>query len=135
MPNMSFFLTTRQFIEDEKDVTRRVGWGNLKPNDTFTAVKKQQGLKPGEKIVKLGECICISNTPEPVDEIVRRPYRNGSKRSEMEREGFPQMTAEQFVTFFCKHMNVIPSTIINRIELMKMTWATHKPDKQIKLGV
>ena len=135
MPNMSFFLTTKQFIENEKDVTRRLGWGNLKSNDTYTAVNKQQGLKPGEKIVKLGECICISNTPEPVDEIIRRPYRNGSKRSEMEREGFPQMTAEQFVAFFCKHMKVTPSTLINRIEFMKATWATPASDKQIKLGV
>jgi hypothetical protein len=74
------------------------------------------GLKRGEKIEILGECICISNTPEPVDEIIRRPYRNGSLVSEMELEGFPEMTAEAFVDFFCKsHKKVTPETYINRI--------------------
>lgn len=135
MPNMSYFLTTKQFINHEKDVTRRLGWANLKANDNYTAVKKSQGLKLGEKIQKLGECICISNTPEPVDEIIRRPYRNGSKRSEMAREGFPEMTAEQFVEFFCTHMKVTPETTVNRIEFMQLGFVETMTDKQIKLGV
>ena len=135
MPNMSYFLTTKQFIENKKDVTRRIGWTTLKDSDTYTAVLKSQGLKTGEKITKLGECMCISNAPEQLDEIIRNPYRDGSKRSEMEREGFPDMTAEQFVNFFCKHMKVSPKTVVNRIEFMKMPWASTTYDKQTKLVI
>lgn len=117
MRNMSFALTTRQFMSGEKDVTRRNGWDNLCLNEHFNGVKKAMGLKRGEKVVVLRECICISNTPEQVDEIIKRPYRTGSTRSEMEREGFPEMTAEDFVEFFCKtHKGVTPETYINRIE-------------------
>lgn len=132
---MSYFLTTQQFIDYIKDITRRLGWKNLKANDQYTAVKKSQGLKHGEKIQRLDECICISNEPEPLNEIIRRPYRNGNKRSEMEREGFPEMTAEEFVEFFCKHMKVTPETTVNRIEFRRVTPNKNSLDKQVKLEV
>jgi len=131
MANMSFFLTTKQFMDYEKDTTRRLGWANLKPGTEYTAVLKSQGLKHGEKITKLDTCICISNTTEPVDEIIRRPYRDGNPRSEMEREGFPHFTAQDFVTFFCKHMKVLPDKEIHRIEFKRLT---PKPPQQTTLG-
>lgn len=104
-------MTTQQFLDHEKDVTRRLGWQHLKPDQYFTAVKKVQGRKKGEAIQVLGQCQCISNKREPLDAIIKRPYRDdhqwylpdGQKAhvSEMEREGFPDLTAEQFVEMIC----------------------------------
>ena len=37
MRNISFSLTTRQFRDGSKDVTRRVNWQNLKPGDHLMA--------------------------------------------------------------------------------------------------
>lgn len=117
MRNMSFRLTTRQFINGTKDVTRRTGWKDLKVGEHFSGVEKSQGLRKGEKINYLGQCICISNTPERLDEIIKRPVRNDSliPKRECEREGFPFLTDKEFVEMFCKEMNVQPVTIINRI--------------------
>lgn len=122
MRNMSFRLTKKQFIDGTKDVTRRDGWLNLKAGEHFSAVEKSQGLKKGEKVNYLGQCICISNVSERVDEIIRRPLRvdqihrlNTEWRTEPEREGFPDLTPEKFVEMFCKEMGVKPSTIIQRI--------------------
>ena len=118
MRNMSFSLTTKQCREMTKDVTRRLGWATLKPGDHFQAVEKGMGLKKGEKVVRLHECICISNTPEPLADIIRRPFRAG--RSECEREGFPEMTPAEFVTMFCTHNKVEPEAVIRRIEFAYM---------------
>lgn len=136
MSFMSYTITTQQFIDNLKDLTRRLGWGNLKAGDKYTAVEKVRGLKRGDHVKVLGECMCISNTKEPLDEIIRRPYRDGNTRSEMEREGFPQMTAEQFVTFFCDHMKVTPDTTVNRIAFKKVSSTIPKRTnlKQLTLG-
>jgi len=56
--NMSFMLTTAQYCARTKDVTRRLGWANLKPGDMFNGVEKAMGLKKGEKINK-----CAPDTP------------------------------------------------------------------------
>lgn len=54
MRNISFALTTPQFIAGTKDVTRRMGWLFLKPGDVLQAVEKGQGLGKGGKIKRLG---------------------------------------------------------------------------------
>lgn len=138
MVNMSFHITKKQFLDGSKDVTRRirhysknnpkevVGWGKLKPDGHFSAVEKSQGLRKGERINYFGQCICISNEPEPLNEIIKRPYRNvtwdgavSSNRSEMAREGFPDLTAKEFVDMFCAEMKCHPTTIVNRIEFRR----------------
>lgn len=120
MRNMSFKLTTPQFIDGTKDVTRRLGWALLRKGEHFMAVRQAQGLKKGQKIEQLGECICKSNIPERLDWIGMFPVRGRPEdmhtKPEVEREGFPDLTPEQFVDMFCKEMHCTPSTIINRIE-------------------
>lgn len=121
MRNMSYRLTKRQFLDGSKDITRRDGWAFLKAGEHYTGVEKSQGLKKGEKIVYLGQCICISNEPERVDEIIKRPIRSdqfpvtGRMRTEMEREGFPDMSAEEFVEWFCDERDLDRSDEIQRI--------------------
>jgi hypothetical protein len=123
---MSYSKTIEPFRDGTKDTARRLGWLNLKPGDHYTAIEKGQGLKKGEHVVPLGQCICISNEPEPVDEIIRRPIRfdpihNPLKRREVEREGFPHLSEEEFVEMFCKFntnpkRKCTPETVINRIQ-------------------
>lgn len=108
--NMSFALTTRQYNERTKTVTRRLGWKNLKPGQTFTGVEKSQGLKKGETVKRLHDSRCISNIPEPLKAI--HDYPNG----ETAKEGFPDMSPREFVDMFCKHNDCLPTDEIQRIE-------------------
>ena len=126
--NMSFSLGARQVRLGQKDVTRRLGWKNLKPGQRFWAIEKGQGLKKGQHVKRICECECVSNTPEPLDEIIQRSYRGVGQRpgiaglthSEAWREGFWGLGAAGFVVLFCKHMRVNPRTIVNRIEFRRI---------------
>jgi hypothetical protein len=111
MRNISFFLTTPQFVAGTKDVTRRLGWSKLKPGDRLMAVVKSQGLKPGEKIERLGEIEVVS---------VRRERLNEIDQADVVREGFPTMTPAGFVTMFCIHMGGSEDQLVNRIEFRKV---------------
>lgn len=110
--NMSFTLTKEQVLNQTKTVTHRLGWAFLNPGDIFQPVERIMSLKKGEKVKKLGPLAqCTSNTAEPIAEVVRR---HGIV--ELAREGFDRMTEDQFITFFCFHMNCKPEQIVNRIE-------------------
>lgn len=109
MRNMSFMLTTEQFKNKTKTVTRRLGWWFLKHGDTVMGVEKGMGLKKGEKIVRLGPIYIMSTYPEPLIEITQK---------EVILEGFPDKSPEWFIDMFCKsHKKCTPKTIVNRILL------------------
>lgn len=115
MRNISCALTTPQILAKTKDVTRRMGWLHLKPGDLIQPVKKCMGLKPGEKIEKLGPPVrVVSVRQEPLRAMTDNwSYGHG----ECIREGFPDMTSEQFVSMFCAtHKGCTPGTEITRIE-------------------
>lgn len=127
MRNMSFSKTIQAFKEERKDVTRRLGWKYLKPGDHFMAVERGQGLKKGEKVVRMGECICISNDDEPLNGIIISPIRGYSAgpgilyvEPEVVREGFPGLTPEGFVEMFCKLNKCTPETPVQRIEFRRI---------------
>jgi hypothetical protein len=107
MRNMSFSLTAPQFRARTKTVTRRLGWGKLKPGDVVMGVVKSRGLKAGEKVERLGLIEIVSNTSEPLCDITVE---------DVVREGFPGMDRSDFVTMFCKSMKVDPGWEVNRIE-------------------
>lgn len=115
MRNISFALTTAQVRAGTKDVTRRLGWSFLKPGDHLMAVEKCQGLKKGEGIKRIREIEIISFTAEPLNAIFYQPIRDG-RRSEVDREGFPEMTLMEFVKFFCKSMKIEQTATVHRIE-------------------
>ncbi|MDD3724677.1 MAG: hypothetical protein PHV83_04010 [Bacteroidales bacterium] len=124
MRQISFSLTTEAFISGKKDVTRRIGWTPERaPKGThLMAVNKCQGLKKGEQI-KYGEIEIVSNTPEPLSEIIYHPVRTDQvvhgwmENTEMTREGFPAWATNPraFVEFFCKANHCQPDQIVNRI--------------------
>lgn len=107
MRNMSFMLTTEQFKNRTKIVTRRLGWWFLEHGDTVQAVEKGMGLKKGETVVKLGLIYIISTHPQQLDLITEK---------EVAREGFPGKSPEWFIDMFCKsHKKCTPQTLVNRI--------------------
>jgi hypothetical protein len=108
---ISFFLTTRQFLDGSKDVTRRLGWKNVKPGDRLMAVRKAQGLKKGEHPEKLGEIEVVASARIPLWAIT--VY-------DCAREGFPNLSPEGFISMFREHMGCRRNRIVTRIEFRKV---------------
>ena len=116
--NISFFLTTPQFLAGTKDVTRRLGWSFLKAGDELMAIEKGQGLKKGETVVQLGLIKIVGVSTERLDQMIRFPAYG---IDECRREGFPEMTPHEFVEFFCKsHKGCYPKKLITRIEFKRI---------------
>lgn len=112
--NISFFLTTPQFIDGSKDVTRRNGWTFVKAGDILCAVKKGQGLGKGGKIERLGMIRIVDARRERLDRMITDAAYG---QDEVRREGFHDMTPSEFVEFFCaSHKGVGAWTTITRIE-------------------
>lgn len=110
--NISFALTTEQFVARTKDVTRRLGWTFLKPGDVLCGCVKCMGLKPGEAIERLGMIRVVSVRRESLSSMWLEPYG----AMEAAREGFPGMSGADFVNMFCDHMGGDQSQEVTRIE-------------------
>jgi hypothetical protein len=118
MPRMiSFSMTTPQFIAGTKDVTRRMGWLMLKPGDELVAVEKAMGLGKGGKVNRLGLIRVLDTRREKLSHIENYPKYG---IYEVAREGFPDMTAAEFIHFFCEGHDCRPSSTITRIEFRKL---------------
>jgi hypothetical protein len=107
---MSFALTERQLLAGHKTVTRRTGWRTLKAGDQLLAVHKCMGLKKGEKQRALATLRVTRVTREPLALVTD---------DEARKEGFPYMTAVEFISFFCRSMKCKPETEVTRIEFVK----------------
>lgn len=109
--NMSFALTTPQMRDRSKTVTRRTGWRFLKEGEIVCAVEKGQGLKRGEKVVRIGLIRILDVRPERLDVMLDRG------RTECAAEGFPGRSPASFVAMFCRtHKGCGPGTVVTRIE-------------------
>ncbi len=115
--NMSFMLTKPQVVAGTKTVTRRMGWRWLvediargrKPR--LMACEKCMGRKKGEPLVRLREIEVVNAWFEPLFTI------EGHGQAECDREGFPNLTPQEFIKFFCQsHAQCSRTTIITRIE-------------------
>lgn len=108
MRNISFAITKTQVVTRTKTVTRRLGWENLAAGTLLQGVEKAQGLKKGEKVKPLCKVRVLSVTHQTLMQI---------DQAEVEREGFPGMTPDEFVAMFCKtHKGCTPQTEVTRIE-------------------
>ncbi len=105
--NISFSLTTEQFKNKSKTVTRRIGWLFLKPGDLVMGCKKCMGLKPGEKLERLGLIRIKSVRREPLSAITD---------DDVTLEGYPDKTAKDFMCMFVIKMKISPKQMITRIE-------------------
>jgi hypothetical protein len=104
---MSFAMTTEQIRARTKSVTRRFGWWFLKPGDELWAVEKAMGLQKGEKIERITLIEVVSARPESLDAITP---------DDCIKEGFPELTPEQFVDKLCGHYGCARNERVNRIE-------------------
>jgi hypothetical protein len=86
-------------MDRSKDVTRRLGWKNLKAGDHFMAVEKSMGLKKGEKINPICELVCVSERWEPLRSLIN-DIEYG--KSECIREGFSNFDPYGFGIFFIR---------------------------------
>lgn len=112
MRSISFSLTTPQFLDGSKDVTRRLGWKNLKPGTRLRAVEKAMGLKKGEHPKVLGVIEVVDVRREPLQDITPDDVR---------REGFPHGDPNLFVQMFCDHMGCEPANEVTRIEFRRVS--------------
>lgn len=112
MRNMSFALTTPQVRARSKTVTRRIGWTFLKVGERLQPVEKCMGFKPGEKVKKIGGPVrVVSIRREPLSDL------EAYGREELAREGFPKMSALEFMTMFRQaNKGCNGGTVITRIE-------------------
>lgn len=108
---MSFFLTEPQLRAGQKDVTRRLGWESVREGDVIAAVRKAMGLKAGERHQRITMIRVKSVRRERLDTITADDVR---------REGFADMTASEFVAFFCKANKCEPRTLVTRIEFERV---------------
>ena len=111
MRNMSFFLTTHQFLDGRKTVTRRLGWKTLRVGDLVRAVYKGQGIRMGSIISPIGIIRIKSIRSEPLNVI---------PADDCAREGFPKYSPQEFVTMFCREMRCAPDVIVQRIEFERL---------------
>jgi len=116
--NMSFALTTEQFKARTKSVTRRSGWLHAKAGDIVCGVLKSQGLKPGEKIERLGGILLTDVRREPLRRLTDDlDYGFAETTREGFPEGHPLHWPSEFVTFFCdSHKGCEPDSPVTRIE-------------------
>lgn len=138
MRNMSFALTTLPVLTQTKDVTRRMGWLKLRPGEIFQPVRKCMGLKPGEKVEKLGG-------PVRTMILTREVLADGLQDDahgwmETHREGFPGMSPARFIEMFCAtHKGCTPASEVTRIEFSYdhldgwMTMSTAPLDTEVTL--
>jgi hypothetical protein len=113
---MSVALTEPQVVGRTKTVTRRLGWLNLKPGDRLTLCRKVMGRRAGEPLVRLAEVEVVSVRRERLDTITEEDI----VREAVPHDHFwPAVTApspNQWVTWFCDQMGVMPDTEVTRIE-------------------
>lgn len=113
MRNISFKLTSDQFRNRTKTVTRRLGWKFLKAGDLLQGCVKCQGLKPGEKIERLGVIRVVDVRREPLSKmIVDKAYGE----AECIAEGFPERSPLEFVAMFGQSMKCLQADEVTRIE-------------------
>ena len=121
--NMSFSLTTEQMRNRTKTVTRRLGWKFLKEGDLVNACVKCMGLKPGEKIERLGLIRIVSVSEEKLFDLFRYPVYGGR---EAKHEGFPELSGFEFVEMFCRHMKCDVSQVVTRIKFEHVDIRSHR---------
>ena len=109
MRNMSFALTTAQFQDKTKTVTRRLGWKFLKVGDLLQGCEKCQGIRPGEKIKRLGVIRVVSVRRERLTDLWQEENATA-------KEGFPGLSVMEFAGMFMLHMGCSLDTDITRIE-------------------
>lgn len=111
--NISFALTTPQFIARTKTVTRRLKWLNAKVGDELMGCEKCMGLGRGGQIRRLGLIRLVDVRREDLSRLIHEPEYG---REECILEGFPDMSPMAFYTFFCHANGMKQNALVTRLE-------------------
>ena len=104
---MSVSLTEQQVRDRSKTVTRRMGWLMLQPSTRLTLCRKVMGRKRGEPLVRIVDVEVLDVRRERLDTITTE---------DVQAEGFPGMTPQEFAEFFCSsHKGCTPASTVTRI--------------------
>jgi len=103
---INFSMEERQFLDGTMDVTRRLGWTNLRVGQVLVGV-----VRKDERQVARVPIIVVS---------VRREPLNAIRVEDCIREGCPEMTPEEFVESFCSTYRCGPETAVTRIEFRRV---------------
>ncbi|MEV0292596.1 hypothetical protein [Nocardia sp. NPDC050710] len=91
-----------------KTVARRMRWLMLRSGDRLTLCRKVMGRRRGEPLMRIADVEVVSVRREPLDAI---------GPEDVLAEGFPDLTAAEFVEFFCAtHNGCRPETEVTRIQ-------------------
>lgn len=115
---MSVSMTEDAVLARTKDVTRRIGWRNVKVGQRLTLCRKVMGRrKPDgsvEPLVRLVDVEVVSERWERLNLMIRLPLYGAR---EVAREGFPGMDPEEFVRrYFTEAQGIQPDAHVHRIE-------------------
>ena len=124
---MSVAYTEQAVLERRKTVTRRKGWWldkNGRPllvaGDGLTLCRKVMGRKAGEPLVRLVDVEVVDVRREPLGRLTEETAEGLPTHyavREVELEGFPGMSPEDFVErFFVKAQGIYPDHDVTRIE-------------------
>lgn len=105
--NISMAATVPQVKNRTKTVTRRIGWKYLKPGTILNCVEKSMGLQPGQKVKRICQVVVTRVNQEPLSDV---------SDLDVKKEGFPDMTREQFIKKFKSVYDVDEETKVTRIE-------------------
>jgi hypothetical protein len=112
---MSVAFTEQAVRDRTKTVTRRKGWLFAKPGDRITLCRKVMGRKKGEPLERICDVEIISVYRERLSALLRTDIFNNE--DEVAREGFPDMTPEDFIQrFFVDAQGMSPEDVVTRIE-------------------
>lgn len=124
---MSVSMTYDPVFARTKDVTRRKGWAWAKPGDQVTLVRKAMGRKPDEPIVRIAQVEFVAVRCERLDLMLLDPDYG---RREVGREGFPDMSPEEFIwQFFVEAQSMKPSDEVTRVEWRYLNYAAPTPGR------
>ena len=112
---MSCSLTIDAVRNRTKTVTRRHvdTWKDLKPGDRLTLIEKGMGLPKGAKHVVLAEVDVIF-----VDTIWLSPINS----TELAAEGFPHMTANEFISMWLNSHSYQRWQNPNHVMVRRIEW-------------
>ena len=118
MRNISFMLTRDQVLARTKDVTRRLGWRNVRVGEDLRGCEKCQGLRRGEHVVQLALIRVVAVRFEPLRRMTD-DLEYGFE--EVRREGFADHPTLRWpsvwVDWFCSsHRGCTLDTEVTRIE-------------------
>ena len=104
--NLSVAATIDQVRNRQKTVTRRVGWKSLKAGQILNLVEKSMGLKPGQKVKRICQVVVTQVTQEPLSAVTDL---------DVEKEGFPGMSREDFIAKFQRIYKIKEDDLVTRI--------------------